>query len=276
MKMLCRFLFILFPIGLIAQNGGVDDPPKIERKVIPYPYVREADVMWAKNVWRVIDLREKINHPLYYPTEDIPGRTPLIKVIRDGIEKGRIQKIYEYDVFTNEPGRMFTKDESLSRFVEWIERKDSVGNTMYNEDGMVQQLPDTMGYDRIAQYWIKEQWFFDKQRSVMEVRILYLAPVITVEDPEAGRFAYKPLFWLEYPDCRWHFAQYDAFNPWNDRGCMSYEGLFAKRVFNSYIRQESNVFGRPVSSYAQGMEAMLESERIKEQIYKYEEDLWHH
>ena len=41
------------------------------KKVVPYEYVREADVAWSKRVWRVIDLREKFNHPLYYPLDDI-------------------------------------------------------------------------------------------------------------------------------------------------------------------------------------------------------------
>lgn len=37
------------------------------RRVVPYTHVREADVMWHRRIWREIDLREKINHPLYYP-----------------------------------------------------------------------------------------------------------------------------------------------------------------------------------------------------------------
>ena len=41
------------------------------KKVIPYEHVREADVTWSKRVWSVIDLREKFNHPLYYPLDDI-------------------------------------------------------------------------------------------------------------------------------------------------------------------------------------------------------------
>jgi len=36
------------------------------RKVIGYPYLREADVMWAKRVWQIIDLSQKINQTLYF------------------------------------------------------------------------------------------------------------------------------------------------------------------------------------------------------------------
>jgi len=45
---------------------------------LPYPFVREGDVMWEKVVWRIINLREKLNHPLYFPTlylPIVPGQT---------------------------------------------------------------------------------------------------------------------------------------------------------------------------------------------------------
>ena len=53
------------------------------RRAIPYTHLREADVMWSKRIWRVIDLREKINHPLYYPTTPILDRKSLYDVIKD-------------------------------------------------------------------------------------------------------------------------------------------------------------------------------------------------
>ena len=36
-----------------------------EKKPIPYEPIREADIMWSKLVWRMIDLREKMNQPFY-------------------------------------------------------------------------------------------------------------------------------------------------------------------------------------------------------------------
>ena len=39
------------------------------KRLIPYEYVREADVIWSKRVWSFIDLREKMNHPLYFPLD---------------------------------------------------------------------------------------------------------------------------------------------------------------------------------------------------------------
>jgi len=50
--------------ALLAQTQTVLDGAYVRehnptRKVIGYPYLREADVMWAKRIWQVIDLRQK-------------------------------------------------------------------------------------------------------------------------------------------------------------------------------------------------------------------------
>ena len=63
-------LFISFLMVSITGNaqdildGAYDRKTTYEnRKVQPYPHLRAADVMWARKIWREIDLREKINHP---------------------------------------------------------------------------------------------------------------------------------------------------------------------------------------------------------------------
>ena len=73
-------------LSLSAQDLKVLDKPWVKentptRRVIPYTHVREQDVMWHRRIWREIDLREKINHPLYYPTTKIDDRKSLFDVI---------------------------------------------------------------------------------------------------------------------------------------------------------------------------------------------------
>lgn len=248
----------------------------LKAQAMPYTFVREADVMWSKNIWRVIDLREKINHPLYYPIDDLPERRSLFRIIQQGINSGKITSIFEYDVFTNEFGPVMMPASAQRAMTETIDVKTPEGEPLTDEYGNPVTLQDTLRPDRIVQYWLKETWFFDRKRSVMEVRITGIAPVIEVGDPESDRFSYKPLFWIYFPSCRNYFSDNKCYNPYNDSQWITYDDLFCKRIFGSYIRQESNVFGRPIAAYAQGEEALLESERIKEYIFKFEKDLWHY
>jgi hypothetical protein len=55
---------------------------------------------------------------------------------------------------------------------------------------------------------------------------------------------------------------------------MSFDDLFWKRNFSSYINKESNVFDRSVSPNYEGLDALLESERIRNEIFLFEHDLW--
>lgn len=271
------------PGGILEPpNGGVLDgvytPEHLPyRKPIPYVYEREADIMWSKRIWRIIDLREKINHPLYYPTDDLAKRPSLFRVLVDGMKTGKITTVFEFDVFTNEFGRPLQLPEIYKAMTEQIAMKDSIGQPLYDSLGNQAMKPDTLKPDRIAQYYIKEDWFFEKQRSVMDVRIISIAPVIEVDDPIAGKFTYKPLFWVYYPAVRNYLAQYYCYNPYNDAEWRTFDEIFHKRLFNSYTYMETNVYNRPIAAYlaGQGMDQLLESDRIKDDIFKFEHDMWH-
>ena len=47
-----------------------------------------------------------------------------------------------------------------------------------------------------------------------------------------------------------------------------------KRMFASTIVKEGNVFDRGVTEYMIGLDALLEAEKIKTEIFNIEHDLW--
>ena len=131
--------------------------------------------------------------------------------------------------------------------------------------------------DKVIGLRMKEDWFFDKQRSVMDVRIIGIAPLMFAID-EAGNVREGnlkvALFWIYYPEARKLFANAEVFNRENDAERRSFDDIFQKRLFGSYIYKESNVFDRRIEDYKTGISALLEAEKIKGEITNFEHDMW--
>jgi gliding motility associated protien GldN len=237
------------------------------RKVVPYTHLREADVMWCKRIWRKMDLREKINHPLYFPAQKIKDRRSLTQVIMDAVNEGSLTAYRGDD---EEFTTVMTKaeiDGIMSRTdTLFVDDPDNPGNQI------MKIATNEFDPSEVIEYRIKEDWFFDKQRSVLDVRIIGLQPVKFEENE--GEVRSKPLFWIYYPEARSIFANAEVFNRQNDAERKTLEDIFWKRMFGSYIFREQNVYNRTISEYAQGMDALLEAERVKDDIFKLEHDLW--
>ena len=56
------------------RDGIYDKENAVNRRFIPYTHLREADVAWERRIWRELDMREKQNQQVYYPTEAVDGR----------------------------------------------------------------------------------------------------------------------------------------------------------------------------------------------------------
>ena len=262
------------------------------KRVVSYIHLREADVMWSKRVWRTIDLKEKKNHKLKYPLEQQNDRICLYDVIKYGaIEEGSIT-IYDPNLPDNNdkfefPVRPANGNSNSPEFKKRLEgffansislkRRDEDGNIMFDDDGVEISFDTLEAYETsdIIRYDIKEDWFFDKQRSMLDVRIIGICPVVYNKNFEGTINGVKPLFWLYFPECRYIFQNFFVYNPENDAQRMSFDDLFWKRDFSSYIIKESNVFDRKVNPNWSGLDALLESERVREEMFTFEHDLWH-
>jgi gliding motility associated protien GldN len=243
-----------------------------ERKVIPYTYLREADVQWSRRIWRRLDLREKKNHPLYFPIEKINNRKSLIQVILDGILVDGT--ITAYDGTDDEFKKQLTQSEVQALLAgkidtQYVDDPENPGNLI------PKVINNPFKPESIKKIDIKEDWFFDKQRSVLDVRIIGISCLQDVieEDGVTVR-GQKTLFWIYFPEARYVFANAEVFNRKNDAERRTYEDIFWKRDFSSYVRKEANVYDRYIADYKTGMDALLEAERVKEDIFNYEHDMW--
>lgn len=270
-------LLLIFSTTTQAQQPNVLDGAYIKehnktKKVVPYTHLREADVMWSKRVWRDIDLKQKLNHPLYYPLEEINDRKSLFVVIKQALNEGLITAYdagpYGWDDDFAKALTMSEVEEKMFKSRDSVDTEDEFGNSVkkFVEEPL---LPGD-----IVKYRLKEDWVFDKQRSERQVRIIGMAPVKLKFNQDGDVVGEEVMFWLYFPECRYVFANHDVFNPNNDSERRSYEDVFWKRQFDSYLIKEANVYDRTVDSYAKGLNSLMESERIKTELFNYEHDLW--
>lgn len=241
------------------------------KKAFEFPYVREADVVWAHRVWRVIDFKEKINQVFFYPVTPDQGRKNLFTILDEALTEGRIRG-FETDMFAKE--------------VNWEEMKASLAGSEIisrwdtdidgNEIETFDTIQTSLSTEDITMLRIKEDWFIDKNRSVEDVRIIGFALIYMQQKEEGTPPVQMPLAWIRYndPEVRELLANAEVYNMDNDRARRSYDDIFRKRLFSSYVIRESNDFNRGIEDYARGIDAIMESQRIEDYLFEMEEDMW--
>ena len=257
-------------------DGAYVKETNLTKRVVPYPSLREADVMYVRRIWQDIDLRQKINQMFYFPVDPIEDRKNLFDVIRYALEVEGSLTAYGTGPAGDDDEFRYpytgTQVDSVLNPVVIIPQFDPVTGEVIGS----MEAQTSINSQDIVRYRVKEDWVWDRQRSQRQVRIIGIAPIIEKKDDEGNSQGLAPLFWLYYPECRYVFANAECYNDENDAQRRTFEEIFQKRYFSSYIVKETNVFDRSIADYAQGLDALLESERIKDELFTIEHDLWHY
>ncbi|MGF7137745.1 type IX secretion system ring subunit PorN/GldN [Roseimarinus sediminis] len=243
------------------------------REYVKYPFVREADVLWSKVTWEIIDLREKMNLPLYYPTDTLHRRRSLINAIIDGIDQNQFNAFkvpLKNNAFEFDPNNIFLntqdiKDIGMQQEIVPVEIRPGV-----TRDSLI-----TIRWksEDIKQVLVKEVWYFNRKDSKLHSEIIGICPIR--EYMVNGMMRRQRLFWIYYPDARAYLSTVPVYSQVSDKPLYSYDDVFVYRYFNSYFVQEANVYNdRMITDYVMGREAQLESQRIKNEIFNFEQDLW--
>ena len=274
------FIVILTKISFAQEGLRVVTLPYEEintryHSPLPYQFVREADIMWAKVLWRRMELTEKMNQIFYFPAEPAAGYKSLIDVLLDGIHN---RGLNAYKARARDAGEEFDipmTEEEIHQEMGASTQVQVVENMEGGYDSVTVDIP----YDptEIKSYIIKEIWFFDKQRSVMDFRIIGLCPIRTYyreDDVERANPLYKKVFWILYTEARPLLARSPVYLSFNDLKSLTYDDIFQKHLFSGYIFMVSDPKRREISEYEQGLNVLLRAQQVQNMITDFEQSLW--
>ena len=285
----------LLPVSMMAQANilNAKKPEDVGKKTeaqqvadadkpLDYGYVDDRDILWSKTVWEVVDLDERVNFPLYYPTDTIgigADRRSLYHVLMKNIKNGNLTDVYTDSYFTEK-----RKFQDLTATLSKIDTTD-LGYEQYNAGEQISpefiNKRDLTAAD-IEEYRIKGIWYFDKRQGELKYRLLGIAPVapdvnfIDDESMDPGENKVE-LFWVWYPSAREILHKAKVFNQRNSAQPISFDMLLNARRFNGTIYKEDNVHGdREIDDYVfdNALFQLLEANRIKETIRDREQDMW--
>jgi gliding motility associated protien GldN len=290
-------IILLFTFGLLSQVNAQSNllnaktPDEIGKKTaaqlnmdndrpMEYGYVHDRDVMYGRNVWEIIDLDERVNFPLYFPidTNNIgKDRRSLFDVLAKAIEKGKITEVYGDSYFTSK--RTLKEIETIRKRVDTTNQgrlKLNAGEALAQEDIVTWYVES----DQVMDYKVRGFWYFDKRQGDLRYRLLGICPVTpdvyTLDKDEKD---YVELFWVYYPAAREVLNEWKVFNNKNTAMAMSFDHLLNARRFSGSVYKEENVMGdREVKEYMNdnALNQLLESERVKDRVRSFEQDMWNY
>jgi gliding motility associated protien GldN len=243
------------------RDGAYDKIGVKERIPLSYDEIREADVLWAKRLWRVIDTREKMNEPF------VNSSNPFVSVLIDIISKNPDVQLFNDDQF-----KELLTYEDVQKKIASVDTLEVLNPDTYEYEKKI--VKNDFNPTTIQKFRVKEDWIFDEETSTMVCRIIGIAPLRDVTDDNGNYRGQEVMFWIHYPSMRKYLARQPVFSNENDLEIATWEDIFEERRFASYIMKENNAKGIRISEYADGRDALMESERIKKEIFEKEHDLW--
>ena len=260
-------------------------------KPLPYGYVHDRDILMGKRIWEYIDLDERVNFPLYFPVEgDVmssPERRPLYNVLINGIRQGKITEVYDSSYFTTKKtledieSSLFTVDTTDAGAERVNEDIEAYRKGEKKLDAEFIRKTELEASD-VNAYRIVGYWYFDKRQGELKYRLLGIAPVIidvfSKKDGSAEP-EYNDLFWVYFPSARDVLHEATAFNNRNSAMPFTFDHMLNARRFSGMIYLEENVYGdRKITDYMKENAQMqlLESDRVKEKIRDFEQDMWNY
>jgi gliding motility associated protien GldN len=244
---------------------------------------RQDDVVWSREVYRVIDMREKQNYQMYFPMRANDQYRSLFRLMLDAICKGvPVYKRGARDIKPLFEDSLRLQGEELSKVFAYdnnneynLIKVDPANNAKVVNDMYFKYVKNQL------KFLIQEVVYFDKHTSRMHSKILAIAPLYALHPDNTNStesfryFQESVLCWFAFDELRPILAKQYVIPNGNDAQQLTYDDFFAQNLYSSYLLGESNMFSRMLLEVsANPTRIRKEQQRIETELLNFEEDLW--
>lgn len=244
--------------------------PLSERAKSQYPTTATpSEVVWKRDIYRVLDLTMEKNASLYYPVQPIGKSVNLFTYIFRHILNNNIVA-YEYNINGYED---FTADSK----VEPIEILDNYKIYYeYGEDSTLIVTPSDIPSNEVLSYYIKESYYFDQRTSSYNKRVTAICPVLHRSEEFSSEVTKFPLFWLNYDEVEPLLGlQTVMSSSYNNVSTMTFDDFFTKGCYNGEIYKTVNLRNLAINQYCKdSIAAKKEQQKIEKELVDFRSNLW--
>ena len=241
-----------------------------ERAKIAFPTQQKMpeDVVWRRDLYRLLDLTKDENGGLYYPVEPVGSQMNLFTYIFKLMLSGQITA-YKYNLNGNES---FTPDAKIKP----LEFLDNYSIYYEKKDGRLKIDNSDIPSREVKSYYIKESSYYDQYTATYHTKVVALCPIMTREDDFGGQANTYPLFWVKYDDIAPFLSkQMIMTSNRNNAATMSVDDYFTKNMYRGKIYKTTNMLGQTLAQYCNTEEALTaEQKRIEKELVDFEKNIW--
>ena len=226
MKTFFKLFLICIPILGFSQSNllNAKKPDDITKTIsvkdtdnfLDYDDVDEKDILWSKVVYEFIDVEQKLNFPLLYPTNDDVNyieRKSLWRALKEVIKDKLVLKENSSDSLPSDSLQIFFSD----KFTQKLTKRQIYDLVWYKTFSrkLGKEVEGSINSNHIGGYNIKGVWYFDKKHSELRYRLLGIEPVTAAISDLVANVSNPDLntasgLWIWYPSIREELDKYLA------------------------------------------------------------------
>lgn len=242
-------------------------------KIAETQQTRGEDVLWKRDVYRMVNLLDGLNGALYFPVEPTAERQNLFCTIFSMVADGRLTA-YEYldgrEIFTDAYALKFK--DLLKRFeIPFKEKADpkKAGAFIYDIDAV--DIPSS----EVTLFYVKEVYYLDQRNSTMRIKTMAVCPVLIRTD-ETGETRKFPMCWIPFENLKASLSQIpvsaDTINSVNR---MNAYDFFNQHRYKGDIYKVSNLRNQSLFDYCRTPEEIAKEQiRLENELKNMSDKLW--